>query len=196
MVHGECGLCGLFRPLCDSHLLPRAVYLVLRSSKEPKPDPVFIYDERHGHTSRQLKIPLLCEKCETRFRTGGEDWVLANYSRADGSFRLRDVLKAVEPIYSHDDFALYSTDKVQEIDREALIYFAASIFWRAAVRTWKLLPYSSGIHITLGPYEKPLRRYLLHELPFPDNMAIYVRIWSYDKLMALASPPEGHAEQG
>lgn len=135
MVTGECRLCKQVRPLCKSHLLPAAIYRVLRAPGHKDPNPILIDNVHHGTTSRQLRAPLLCVECEARFRAQGEDWVLANYYRGNDTFKLRESLRNTKPLYSDQDFTLYSGANIPDIDIEALVYFASSVFWRAAVRT-------------------------------------------------------------
>jgi len=48
------------------------------------------------------------------------------------------------------------------------------VFWRAAVHNWKTP--DGEVEISLGPYEEPIRRFLLDEAPFPDNAVITSRV--------------------
>ncbi len=58
-----------------------------------------------------------------------------------------------------------------EVNIPALTYFAASIFWRGSIHPWK----SDGTRpVPLGPYEEPLRQYLLGEADFPEEMTLSV----------------------
>ena len=56
---------------------------------------------------------------------------------------------------------------------EQVVYFGASVFWRAAVHRWTRTP---GDYIELGKYEEPLRRFLLDEQRFPDDMVLSVML--------------------
>lgn len=58
-----------------------------------------------------------------------------------------------------------------EVNVPALTYFAASIFWRGSIHPWR----SDGTRpVPLGPYEEPLRQYLLGEADFPEAMTLSV----------------------
>jgi hypothetical protein len=65
----------------------------------------------------------------------------------DGSFLLRDTLKAATPSCTTSNGDLVcKAPSIKDIRAKQLIYFAASIFWRAAAARWDL---------PLGHYEKP-----------------------------------------
>jgi hypothetical protein len=70
---------------------------------------------------------------------------------------------------------------------DQLCYFAASVFWRGACQIWAIN--QEDVHIRLGPYEEPLRKFLRDEGPFPEKMALVVRIYSETAFNATASPP-------
>jgi hypothetical protein len=57
---------------------------------------------------------------------------------------------------------------------DKLVYFGASVFWRAAVCEWKLS--SELIHIRLGGYAEELRRYLLDEATFPRDVVLHIGV--------------------
>jgi hypothetical protein len=57
------------------------------------------------------------------------------------------------------------------------LYFAASIFWRASARSWKIGTQQVS-RKPLGPYQEAFRLYLLHQEPFPDNARIRVHVSS------------------
>jgi hypothetical protein len=129
---------------------------------------------------------LLCRECERRFDEGGEKWTLANYYRGD-SFRLKETLLSSQPIVPFDGGALYTGAGNARIDMDRLCYFAASVFWRGACQKWTIL--GEDVHIQLGPYEEPLRKFLLDAAPFPERMALVIRVYSETAFNATASPP-------
>ena len=165
----ECRLCRNTALLCDSHLMPAAVYRTLRSKKAKNPNPMTFGAGFAYQSSDQFKDYLLCEECEARIRVGGEDWVLANSLRA-GAFPLLDTLRTAQPEWNDRDIRIYSFARIPEIDCSALIYFAASVFWRAAAHTWRTKRQS--VHIDLGPYEEPFRSFLLDQTQFPQTAAL------------------------
>jgi hypothetical protein len=56
------------------------------------------------------------------------------------------------------------------------VYFAASVIWRAAARTWTFLDYRDSL--SLGPYFEDFRIYLLGERGFPDRAAVCLNVWT------------------
>ncbi len=193
-AHGPCALCRFDRPLCQSHLLPKATYKSLRARHPGNPNPVIVSQHAVVQTSWQLHAPLLCEECETRFRVGGEDWVLANCWRAAG-FPLRERLASVTPLYAKDGGAVWACAEVPDIDMDKLCYFAASVFWRSAVKTWRVTP-TATTSIDLGPYEDRLRNFLLAMAPFPDKMALAIRISNLARLIDTAGVPVLESKAG
>jgi hypothetical protein len=75
---------------------------------------------------------------------------------------------------------------------DALIYFALSIFWRGAAHRWRNI---KGVMdgIKLGPYEEPIRKFLLGS-PFPDDIVVQVAVWpTKDVIPAAYTPRMGKA---
>lgn len=178
------------RELRDSHLLPKAA--VRRTlCKEGNPHPFVVTPSAMTLASTQAKHYLLCRECENRFSDGGEKWILANCLQADqSSFPLREKLLATDPIFRDAvrDFRVYSTVDKQDISHEKIIYFAASVFWRCSVHDWPLRGHQ--IRTDLGPYQEPLRRFLLGEIPFPTAMVLIVRISTMAKNLEVVTYPQ------
>lgn len=191
MIPGKCRLCLRDGLLCSSHLIPKAIYRFLRAAGHNNPNPVFFDSKTQHQTSLQLQDYLLCEQCELRFKQRGEDWVLANCYRGRNSFRLFKSLEEGGLIYDDADFKAYAAAKVAAVDTEAMVYFAASVFWRAAVHSWRLRPRTEPVRIDLGPYEDPLRRYLMEETVLPDGIVVHTRIWSSENMNLAAMFPQG-----
>jgi hypothetical protein len=133
MEEGICKLCLLNKPLCDSHLLPRAAYDYCRP---PVGNPLVANSELIIESSRQLQYPLLCEACEGVLNDGGEDWVVPLFARYGGGFGLFDLLKIMTPDGTENGYDGYSAAKNKEIKADRLIHFALGIFWKAAVHSW------------------------------------------------------------
>jgi hypothetical protein len=135
-----CYLCKDSAVLCDSHLIPKAMYRLCTAKGEKNPNPFVVTPEIHIQKSTQFRNYLLCERCESRMRVGGEDWVLKRCCRSTtGSpFRLRDAIKAGKPEQSSPTCVVYSCKNLAGVDADRLLYFGASIFWRAAQKRWHL----------------------------------------------------------
>jgi hypothetical protein len=61
------------------------------------------------------------------------------------------------------------------------VYFAISIFWRAAAHEWPAILGQRPVRLTLGPYEERLRQFLLGEATFPNDVVLLVRVSSTDE---------------
>jgi hypothetical protein len=171
-----CGLCQLDRPLVDSHLLPAAAYKLAREPHRQNPNPIVVTRGRAGSSSRQISDEFLCAECEDRFSKYGERYVLAQCARPNG-FALRDVLKTLPPLVEDEQFKVFDVAGSLGSRVADYLYFAASVFWRAAARSWTL-DSETIPQLRLGPYEEQLRRFLLGELPFPDGIRLFVHVWS------------------
>ena len=89
-----CGLCHRQALLCKSHLMPKALYRLLRSDGAANPNPFSIRQTitqaNAAITSRQAAKHLLCRSCQNVLSAKGEKYVLANCLRQDVTFPLRD----------------------------------------------------------------------------------------------------------
>jgi hypothetical protein len=87
-------------------------------------------------TSEQVSDYLLCRRCELRLAQNGEEWVLRNSPHRNGRFPMREALLR-SPIKSTIRAGeSYKEPYDSAFDLERLVYFAASVFWRASVHTW------------------------------------------------------------
>lgn len=190
----QCALCGEERELCASHLMPKGTYRILRSKVHKNPNPVVVNRERPTYTtSKQVVDYLLCGECEQRFSRYGEDWVLKHCYRDEKNFPLREILRRHKSL-SDGEILVYPSARIPEIDSARLIYFAMSVLWRAGVHTW---PWEGDeIHIQLGPYLEPIRKFLLDKQGFPSNMALFVRVLAINYLLQTSRPPESANHDG
>ena len=172
---GRCRLCSESRPLQSSHLLPKALYRLIRAWSPPDhPDPIFGTMIGFRKTSRQVVDNLLCLPCEQRFHSEGENWVLKHCYRGKGSFRLQRILHKATPLYTGDRVSLFAAQFISEIRSDQLLYFAASVFWRAAVHEWHHGDHALRPMVIGTAYEEGLGRFLLGGA-FPDHVAVLVR---------------------
>lgn len=191
---GVCALCRRIGLLCRSHLLPAASYKPLRSDSSTNPNPLVITPTRAYTTSRQVQDHLLCEPCEQLFRSNGEDWVLAHAFVGTG-FKLRDLLSQSVPLYAEGDRRLYACAQSPTINLEKMVYFAASVFWRAGAHQWRRD--ERTIKFDFGRYAEPLRLYLLGKASFPSGMALHTCVSSLaDSLLGTMHLPEECRIQG
>jgi hypothetical protein len=131
---GTCALCGTNGTLLDSHFMPRSLYQELLQPGFAIKQIVVLTGDKTNQSGQQFSMHLLCQACEIRFQKGGEDWTLGNRYRSDGSFPLRDLLlNAVPSETKPDGSRVYEARAVAGLAVDQLIYFAASIFWRAGI---------------------------------------------------------------
>ena len=191
-----CALCRRHLPLCDSHLLPKAIYRLLRK-KVTNQSPVLFGNGYSYSTDKQVTDYLLCLDCEARFRRLGEDWVLRQCYRGGSTFRLRSTVQSVAPDRQNADVQVYSltgNPAITPAESEMLIYFAMSVFWRAGVHTWRYQGHRIGIDV--GPYLEQIRLYLTGEAAFPSRVILVIRVSSLVKLAEFMNAPEGRNEDG
>src|ERR1017187_6939585 len=117
---------------------------------------------------------------------------MANCYRGPNSFRIRDILQNANPLSTNRDIQVYETASIPDFNSDALIYFAMSVIWRAAVHEWSVNgePYQ----IELGPYEERVRAFLLGRSLFPDRVALITRVSSHPTMLEIAYLPQ-HANK-
>ncbi len=158
---------------------------MLREHTAKNPNPFIVKKSSSKQTSAQIQEYLLCAECENLFSKRGETWVLRNCFRLDSGFQLVDWLTTKEPV-EVGDVNVYPAKCIPEIKQDALVYFAASVFWRAAVRSW------DNCWIDIGSlYQESLRQYLLGLASFPASMFLIIVLASREKARAVAYAPVG-----
>lgn len=177
-IFGQCKLCLQNRKLRKSHLMPAALWAGARDPRLRNPNPVVMTRAVSKTSSNQLWARLLCQVCEDRLNKNGERYVLSWLSPreiAEGKFPLLDRLKLALEAHSGPNLRLYAGDRIG-IETEKFGYFALSILWRAAVQRWRLPDGRFTQQIVLGEYEEQIRKYLLSEAAFPDDVVIVFTI--------------------
>ena len=177
MEETRCRLCLNIKPLQKSHLLPKALYRLLRTQKAKNPDPIWLTRKAAWTSSTQLSDKLLCFDCEHLFHKNGEDWVLRHCFRGKGRFRLREMISGVQPVGIPIPQAKFiPTLLIPGMEMERLAYFAASVIWRAGVHKWVVDEHElKPIDIRDDQLEQ-LRRFLLGETGFPSDVYLWVSI--------------------
>jgi hypothetical protein len=170
---GRCRLCSNDRELLESHFVPKALYRLVRAGTKGA-HPVLVSAEERRQTSRQAVQTLLCADCEKRFDSNGENWVLRHCYRGRGIFRLRELLSQALAVHTSEEETIYSAHSVQGLEVDSLVYFCASVVWRASVTDWWASDRKYE-RIELGyRYQDEIRRYLLGEISFPETAALVV----------------------
>jgi hypothetical protein len=129
-----------------------------------------------ANTSRQVSQRFLCGDCEDRLSRNGERYVLKECLRGPRKFAVRTRLQELSAITLDERVAAYDVT-TSSIRSDQYLYFAASVFWRAAARQWR----HDGRpieRIALGlRYQEAFRKYLLGEGSFPSNARVFVHVW-------------------
>jgi len=183
MPIGVCRLCLQTGQLQNSHLLPKALSKLLttlaKASAASNANPIAITPAVALQTSRQVCDYLLCAACEDLLSKGGEKWVVGNCWRSDEKFSLRSSLEKTTPLDIDEKrgVKLYAGGGVTGVDCPKLLHFAAGVFWRAAAHRWpSQITGTSLKQLDLGPYEDLLRRFVLFESSWPNDVVLYVSV--------------------
>ena len=173
----KCKLCGLEKPLRNSHYLPKALYKLVRAEQLENPNPVMSVNGKLVQISDQFRGHVFCANCEDRLNKNGELWTLKNMPQTYNSASpLQAALQSLVPSHVEPGLKVYNVSNSPGFDLQKLIYFGMSIFWRAAVHNWKSSNGKEANKIELGAYEEPIHNYLLGMTPFPDNLAVTIDI--------------------
>ncbi|PYR06758.1 MAG: hypothetical protein DMF99_25175 [Acidobacteria bacterium] len=158
--------------------MPAAFYKLARDESRSNPHPVLINEEVSLLSSEQATASLLCGECEERFNSGGETWVLKNCWHSEVDFPLRSNLIAISPSpLSTPGFTIFESVRSEAIDAARLAYFGVSVFWRASVHDWVLMRRRPK-RLELGPYEEPLRLFLMGLAGFPGDTLMIISVTS------------------
>src|SRR5260370_30210325 len=196
MTIGKCKLCLLEgMELQDSHFLSKGIYKILRDDNAKNPNPWSLTDEKAVQISFQLKAPLLCRHCEQeRISRNGQSWRVAKCLKKDGSCPLAPVLASTPPdvSLSTTPTRVHYAARIPEIDRSALAYFAASIFWRGSIHPWNR---DGSVPIKLGPFQESFRKYLMGQGDFPTDCALLVTVREGKEIDRLTYAPVGERRE-
>jgi hypothetical protein len=153
---GACGLCLATAPLQHSHLLPRAIYHDLRTPGLADPNPITLLGGKTNVSQAQITAQLLCSECEQRFSREGENYVLLTAFRRPGKFRLFEMLHRATPLPQYSSHTVYSGLSVPGLEIDRLVYFGASVFWRASAATFRNTGQGVAL-VSLARYEEDFR---------------------------------------
>lgn len=194
-VIGICKLCQSSDvELCDSHLLSKAAYKLIRKSQNGEA-PIMMNSRIAISRDLQVRGHVFCRRCEDLLNKHGEAWVLRNCYRDEEGFALKDALDAAVPQHDAKDLRVYAAANILDIDVPRLAYFAGSVFWRSAAHEWTSGS-STPTRIRLGAkYENELRNYLLGAETFPKNATLWVNVVTEASLSGYFNFPYGGKQQ-
>lgn len=171
MKIGKCRMCLQEKPLVRSHLMPAALYDYCRKGEH---QPIKVGGGFVIPTDRQTQDFLLCGECEDVLNRGGETWILDKLATWERTFPLYDLLAKVPPLFDEDGMIVYLAAQNPTIEVKKLTHFALGLFWKASVHSWR--GDSTDPRIDLGPYSEEIRKWLLNQNTFPDNIYLTVVI--------------------
>jgi hypothetical protein len=169
MPVGLCPMCQQTKELRDSHLMSKGLYKLVHP---PGYAPVSFSGKSIFPTTKQTSEYLLCGDCEQLLGKEGETWVLPRLARANGDFKLYDSLVKRPPELHNAEITVYGTTANPEINRQKLIHLGLGYFYKASIHAWGREHTTSLIE--LGEGSEDLRKYLLGQGDFPQNMALVV----------------------
>jgi hypothetical protein len=191
---GLCKLCRQERLLQHSHLIPRAFYRLLRTPGLDDPNPIVADADLTRASQEQLVQPLLCADCEGRLNRNGEHWVLSKSYRLQGPSPLYTALSHATPDPAFGSGTVYSALTIPGMNIDRLVYFGASIFWRAAVADWRVNRKLVEL-VRLGrTYEEQFRQYHNGEAEFPANGVLWVAVVRSEHTSPVISFPTGERD--
>jgi hypothetical protein len=118
---------------------------------------------------------------------------MARCFRGKAKFVLRDWCQSAKPTWSHEGVSEYCTEKNPQIEASQLVYFAISVFWRAAARSWRIR-FHAMRPIRLGKYLEVLRLFLLGKSGSPSECSLSVQISTTETpVLATHFPVSAHA---
>lgn len=138
------------------------------------PNSVFVTPNAKKPINYRVAEYLLCPACEDRLNKGGETWTLKNSYRGGQTFPLQEALVDAPAVYTLTQAKIIDARSLPPIDMPKLVYFAASIFWKASARQWWAIDHPT--QLDFGPYGQRFRQFLLGEQPFPDRAALLINI--------------------
>lgn len=169
-VIGTCKLCLTERVrLVESHLMPAGFFRRLLSEQK-NPHPLLFTAKGSRSSSEQITDNVLCEQCEARFGTRGEDYALRMAATKNGFPLLKELL--VNASRTDSEFQKSTIMDSPTVKRDHLVYFALSVFWRAAVHEWPdshRTGRTAKLQLGDGNTEM-LRRFLLGETAISPTM--------------------------
>ena len=165
----RCALCLEQRVLKRSHLIPSAVYKLLRAEHAKNPNPIHISEGNAFQSSSQPAVHLLCDACEQTLHRLGENEVLPHCFRVGKGLKTLSLLESVSPVDENEIFSVYDLPAGRESLVNAFQHFASGVIWKGSV--W---PHFDGV--SLGPYTEILRKFVLGFAALPDSIAIQVHV--------------------
>lgn len=178
--------------------MPRSLYLAIRNAYPSEGKEIVfsrMIDQSSFYTDYQVKEYFLCGDCENRLNKYGEGIVSSECHKGEGKFRLLEKIKAATPFATDGTEKWINPASDPTFYSKEYLYFGASIIWRASAGKW-----SDGLDSyqnSLGPkYQEQLRKFLVGESEFPDNVYLGVYADNDIEILPLISFPTVNKKSG
>ena len=145
-------MCHKDKKLMSSHLLPASTYRKITKYEGEPSKILLIANHTAVYSDTQIQKPLLCHDCEELLNISGEKQICMDLAKSKTDFPLRLWFR------NEKKEIIFANPDRNEHNASQYLYFALSVFWRAAITTWmKGYSFSGGL---LGAEER-VRQYLL-----------------------------------
>jgi hypothetical protein len=185
---GTCKLCQHDNVgLLESHFVSRKLYYSGKKKLE------FVNFIDAGVDPEELRAHLLCRKCEQRFSVNGEDEVLKHVA-PKYVLKAMPLAERMRVAWARDDdpSAPRHDARDYDIDTDKFAYFALSIVWRRTIHEWSpAIP-----RWELGQFAEDMRKYLVGEAQFPQNISVIVMVCSDEASRRMWTIPSQFVEAG
>jgi hypothetical protein len=153
-----CKLCLRVRPLVRSHIVPEFAYKPMKNEQGV----IYVLGDKKKKVQTGHYERLLCEDCET---------LLSKYE----TYFVNDWMRTIPPNISHLLRGPDPSLTVQIADYTKFKLFHLSVFWRAAVSSFKIDP-----SISLGSHERVIAEMILKGDPGEPGDFPFVASLNYD----------------
>lgn len=138
-VIGQCKLCLKNDvKLLDSHFMPAFLYNYMNALKIRGGNINILQPDnlRRSMGDHQLTRHMLCEECEKKLNTNGEEYfksnALSNINISD-SENFGNIPNVFKSIYKRLYYENIKIGRLENYDEEKMFYFCSSIFWRGSL---------------------------------------------------------------
>lgn len=111
----KCRLCGLIKPLLDSHSIPNSYFKAIFRKNNGKGVLLSAHDDPNHKSSNSGDWKLLCKECEQEINTGCEKYAINKFRYKRG---------AIESSHSI---------RFSNVDCAKIVRFCVAILWRASI---------------------------------------------------------------
>lgn len=178
--------------LVDSHLLAAGFYRRLRAHDREGGQLRILSMRSTSSSDRQISDNFLCTDCEQCLEINGERYAQDVCAVDAETFPLLETVKRAPIVFTEPLCEWHAAKTALEGGFERLLYFAASVFWRASAHVWPARK-SDVVHSKLAAsVESDLRAFLRGEIGFPGSVVIIAMVWTDVPGSTVIAHPRSH----